>query len=116
MSGIEGISAHINQIANQINSSGSSSQIDINDLAKSGATEKSDGVDFSAILKSAVNEVNEQSQATSALREAYEKGDPNVSLTEVMVAAQKSSVGFQALVQTRNQLLNAYQEIMRLPV
>ena len=33
-----------------------------------------------------------------------------------MVAAQKSSIGFEATVQVRNRLLQAYQDIMNMQV
>ena len=46
----------------------------------------------------------------------FEKGDPDVSLAEVMVALEKASVSFQAMTQVRNELLSAYQEVMNMPV
>jgi flagellar hook-basal body complex protein FliE len=33
-----------------------------------------------------------------------------------MVAAEKSGVAFDAMVQVRNKLVDAYQEIMNMPV
>jgi len=50
------------------------------------------------------------------LREAYELGTPGVSLTQVMVAAEKSSVAFTAATQVRNKLVEAYKDIMNMPV
>jgi flagellar hook-basal body complex protein FliE len=43
-------------------------------------------------------------------------GDPNVQVSEVMVAMQKSNVSFQAMLQVRNKLVSAYQEIMNMQV
>ena len=43
-------------------------------------------------------------------------GDENVSLVDVMIAGQKSRVAFSALVEVRNKLLSAYQEIMNMQV
>jgi len=37
-------------------------------------------------------------------------------LHEVMLAVEKASVSFQMLTQVRNKALDAYQEIMRMPV
>ncbi|HEX4937182.1 MAG TPA: flagellar hook-basal body complex protein FliE, partial [Candidatus Kapabacteria bacterium] len=34
----------------------------------------------------------------------------------VMVASQKSSLAFQAVVQVRNKLVDSYKEIMNMPV
>jgi len=50
------------------------------------------------------------------LRESYEMGDPEVDITQVMIASQKSTVAFEAMTQVRNKLVTAYQEIMRMPV
>ncbi len=71
---------------------------------------------FSDLLSNAVNAVNHEQQQTGALRTAYELGDPNVSISQVMVQAQKSSVAFQALTQVRNKVVQAYEDIMKMPV
>ncbi len=71
---------------------------------------------FADLFSSAINKVNELSQETSQLRTQYEKGDEGVDLAEVMVASQKSSVAFQALVQVRNRVVTAYQDIMNMQV
>ncbi|MBW7470374.1 flagellar hook-basal body complex protein FliE [Marinobacter sp. M216] len=71
---------------------------------------------FSDMLGKAVNNVNELQQNTSELRTAYEMGDPNVDITRVMIAAQKSSVSFEALTQVRNRVVRAYEDIMNMPI
>ena len=40
----------------------------------------------------------------------------DISLPEVMVAMQKSSISFQAITQVRNRLLSAYQEVMNMQI
>jgi flagellar hook-basal body complex protein FliE len=47
---------------------------------------------------------------------ALEMGDRSVSLAEVMIASQKSSVAFEATVHVRNKLVESYKEIMNMPV
>ncbi len=71
---------------------------------------------FSELFTQAIDQVREAQAESSRLREAYELGTPGVSLTEVMVAAEKSSVAFQAMNQVRNKLVEAYKEIMSMPV
>ena len=83
-----------------------------NDNKATGAT----APDFTEMFSSAVNAVNETQQTSSALATAYQKGDPGVSLSQVMVASQKSSVAFQALTQVRNKLVEAYQDVMNMPI
>ena len=43
-------------------------------------------------------------------------GNPTVSLEETMVAMQKSQIGFQAALQVRNRLVQAYSDIMNMQV
>lgn len=71
---------------------------------------------FSDLLSGAVNAVNDQQMKSSAMATAYEKGDPNVSLAQVMIQSQKSSVSFEALTQVRNKVVKAYEDIMNMPV
>jgi flagellar hook-basal body complex protein FliE len=72
--------------------------------------------DFANLLKQSLDQVNETQQSASRLRSAFETGDPAVSLVDVMTATQKASISFEAITQVRNQLLSAYQEIMKMPV
>lgn len=72
--------------------------------------------DFSDILKQSVEKVNETQMDSKKLSDAFQSGDPNVQVSEVMVAMQKSNVSFQAMLQVRNKLVNAYQEIMNMQV
>ena len=72
--------------------------------------------DFGNMLKNAVDSVNEVQQQSGALATAYQKGDPEVSLSQVMVASQKASVSFQATMEVRNKLVEAYKEIMSMPI
>lgn len=78
--------------------------------------QKDDAPEFSQLLKMAVDQVNETQMQASSLATAYEKGDPSVDIPEVMIAAQKASVAFQAMTQVRNKLISAYEEIMKMPI
>lgn len=71
---------------------------------------------FTDMMQQAVDKVNDLQQTSSALSKAYQAGDPQVNLTEVMIASQKSSVGFQAVLQVRNRVVKAYEDIMKMPV
>jgi len=74
------------------------------------------GPDFAQLLQNSVNSVNSTQKESARLSEAFTKGDPNVQMSEVMVAMQKSSVSFQAMLEVRNKLVNAYKEIMSMQV
>ena len=72
--------------------------------------------DFSTLLKESINSVNESQQEATRLSDAFQSGDPNVKMSEVMIALQKSNVSFQGMMQVRNKLVSAYQEIMNMQV
>ncbi|GAA6134810.1 flagellar hook-basal body complex protein FliE [Oceaniserpentilla sp. 4NH20-0058] len=72
--------------------------------------------DFQTMFGNAINNVNEQQMQSSELRTRFEKGDPMVDLPEVMIAAQKASVSFDAMKEVRNKLVEAYKDIMNMPV
>ncbi|HFQ92242.1 MAG TPA: flagellar hook-basal body complex protein FliE [Chromatiales bacterium] len=73
-------------------------------------------VDFSSLLKSAVDQVNESKHEAGALRKAFEVGDPNVDIAQVMIASQKAGVEFQLMLNVRNRLISAYQDIMKMAI
>jgi flagellar hook-basal body complex protein FliE len=77
---------------------------------------KTESNSFATLLKGAVDKVNEQQLEASRLSNAYERGDPNVDLPQVMIQAQKASVSFQAMTQVRNRLVTAYEDIMKMPI
>ncbi|MDY6920638.1 MAG: flagellar hook-basal body complex protein FliE [Pseudomonadota bacterium] len=70
---------------------------------------------FSSMFKDALDQVAELQSQAGNLQEAYVRGD-NVDITRVMVASQKSSIAFQAVVQVRNKLVESYKDIMNMPV
>ena len=74
------------------------------------------GANFSALLKQSLEAVNTMQQNSTEMKASFEAGDPNVSLPEVMIASGKAGLAFQATVQVRNRIVEAYQEIMRMPV
>lgn len=74
------------------------------------------GSDFSAMLKSTVDNVNALQKHSKELQTAVEMGDRNVSISDAMIASQKSSVAFTATVEVRNKFVEAYKEIMNMPV
>lgn len=79
-------------------------------------TDAGNSGDFGALLKSAIENVNDIQQQAGKLSDSFEKGDPQTNLTEVMVALQKAKISFQAMVEVRNKLVGAYQDIMNMQV
>ena len=77
---------------------------------KSGATE------FANLLRQGIDQVNQTQKGADALATAFQKGTPGVELPQVMLEMQKASVSFRAVTEVRNRLVNAYQEIMNMPI
>jgi flagellar hook-basal body complex protein FliE len=60
--------------------------------------------------------VSDLQQDSSAKKTAFQLGDKSVTLAETMIAAQKAGIAFEATVQVRNKFVEAYKEIMSMPV
>lgn len=73
-------------------------------------------VSFSSILQNALHQVNDLNQNADNLKNRFELGDSKVSIGEVMIATQKSNLGLEAALRVRNKILQAYQDIMSMPV
>jgi len=74
------------------------------------------GQDFGSLLKNAINTVNDLQQDAGAKKTAFEMGDSSISLAETMISASKAGLAFDATVQVRNKFVEAYKEIMSMPV
>ncbi|UUO23104.1 flagellar hook-basal body complex protein FliE [Colwellia sp. M166] len=74
------------------------------------------GSDFGSLLKDAVNNVNEIQQEAGQKKKAFEMGDRSVTLADTMIASSKAGIVFDATVQVRNKFVEAYKDIMSMPV
>lgn len=71
---------------------------------------------FSQTLSNAIDKVSKTQAESGALQQAFEMGDPRADLARVMVAMQQSQVAFRATVEVRNRLVQAYQDVMNMPI
>jgi flagellar hook-basal body complex protein FliE len=78
--------------------------------------EESAGNDFSQLLKKSIDTVNDAQLEAGAMKKAFETGQGEVDLAEVMIAIQKSSLSFETMVQVRNKLVDAYKDVMNMPI
>lgn len=69
-----------------------------------------------SLAKSAFDSVNSLKAESTKLQHAYAAGDTHVSLSQVVVAAQKSKLALEGLMVVRNKILEAYKEIMNMQV
>jgi len=75
-----------------------------------------DNHQFNAVFQQALSQVSGLQNNADGLKTQYELGDPNVSIGQVMVEGQKATVAFEATVRVRNKLVQAYQDIMNMPL
>lgn len=71
---------------------------------------------FGSAMSNALDGVSKVQNEASQLQQAFEMGDPRADLARVMVAMQQSQVAFRATVEVRNRLVQAYQDVMNMPV
>ncbi|MHC1480547.1 flagellar hook-basal body complex protein FliE [Frateuria aurantia] len=76
------------------------------------AASASSPTDFASVLKQSLADVNDTQVNASQLSNAFESGDSSVDLGQTVVAGQKASLAFSALTQVRNDLTDAYKQIM----
>ena len=80
------------------------------------STEKSSFNSLLTHAKGAIGEISNAQNRTESLQQAYLAGDPNTSVSEVMISSVKSKVAFEGLVAVRNKFIDAYKEIMNMPI
>ena len=70
---------------------------------------------FGEFLKNAINDVNNNQVQSDVLTQKLVLGE-DVELHDVMIAAQKATISLNATMEVRNKVVEAYQEIIRMPV
>jgi flagellar hook-basal body complex protein FliE len=71
------------------------------------------GEGFSSVLKSAIDQVeNLHVDAQNEVKQLVEGGREDVH--NVVIAMEKADVAFQLMMQVRNKIVNAYQEVSRM--
>lgn len=71
---------------------------------------------FANVMADAVTRVSDAQATASQMATDFQTGATDQSVAEVMVAMQKASLSFQAMTEVRNKLVDAYQEIMNMPI
>jgi flagellar hook-basal body complex protein FliE len=78
-------------------------------------TEEPSAMSFGEFLQEALNKVSELQVQSEKLNEDFAAGRTD-SIHEVMIATEKADIALQFTMQIRNKILDAYNEIMRMPV
>jgi len=89
----------------------------INGLGNNGVGKVNDSSsNFGSMLTDALKSVNDLQKDSGEKKTAFEMGDSSVTLGDVMIASSKSGIALDATVQVRNKFVEAYKEIMSMPV
>jgi flagellar hook-basal body complex protein FliE len=75
---------------------------------------KNDGETFGGALKDAINQVSQLQTGTQNELTKFMNNESD--LHSVMIAIEKADLSFQMMMQVRNKIVNAYQEIMKTQV
>ena len=74
------------------------------------------GASFQQLLSDSIGKVNELQQQAGELKTGFELGREGIDIADVMVASQKADLSFKAMVEVRNKLVDAYKDVMNMPL
>ncbi len=72
--------------------------------------------EFGDLLRNSIDRVNELQRNSREAKEAFQAGTSDISLAEVMLTAEKASIAFQTVLQVRNKVIQAYQDVINMPL
>lgn len=89
--------------------------VDVASTGSTGTTGKTGGPGFLDSLKSAIGNVNDAQKEAGRAVDALMTGETQ-DIHRTMVALQQADVSFQLMMQVRNKLVTAYEEIQRMQI
>jgi|SRR5579884_1853273 len=84
-------------------------------VSSAGGAAAASGASFAGSLKEAIAQVNEAQLTASRTVDKFVAGESQ-NVHQMMIALQKADVSFQLMMQVRNKLVSAYEEIQRMQV
>ncbi len=97
-----------------VNISGSLNPVSITP-EKPDSEKQAGGSSFGSVLKDAISDISKlQNDADKTI--AKVQLEDAGSIHEAMIALEKAGISFQVMMQVRNKILDAYQEVMRMQI
>ncbi|SFR86969.1 flagellar hook-basal body complex protein FliE [Dyella sp. OK004] len=93
-----------------------STQVRMPETSFTNAALATQGGDFGALLRQSIAAVGQNQMEAGKLAAGFERGDANADLGRTMVAVQKADLSLRAMTEVRNKLVDAYKDIMNMPV
>lgn len=72
--------------------------------------------DFSSLLKQSISAVGQSQLEAGRMAASFERGDAGADLGRTMVAVQKADLSLRTMVAVQSKLVDAYKDIMNMPV
>ncbi|MCW8807007.1 MAG: flagellar hook-basal body complex protein FliE [Rhodanobacter sp.] len=72
--------------------------------------------DFASLLKQSISAVGKTQLEAGRMTASFERGDPGTDLASTMIAVQKADLSLRTMVQVQSKLVDAYKNIMNMPV
>ena len=94
---------------------GASSKSDSMGSAASGLEGAGDGKSFADTLKDAVGQVNTLQKDSDKQAQMLATGK-TTDIPQVMMSAEKADIALRLMVQVRNKVIDAYNDVMKMPV
>ena len=99
---VSGVRSDISEILNKIREVSNKSTV----FSESSKVKESTGFEeIMSLAKNSVGQVNHLQTEAESIKTAYVSGDSNVSMSQVVVASQKSKLAFEGLLAVRNKYL-----------
>ena len=89
-------------------------KLDVNKSTAVSAEDKKEA-SFSEVFSNMMNSVNDLQQDAAQIQTDFMNGEP-VEIHQMMIKAQEAGIAMDLLLEIRNKLINAYTEIMRMPM
>lgn len=86
------------------------------EVALTGAGQAGGLPDFSSVLKHSIAAVGNSQMEAGKLAASFERGDKGADLGRTMIAVQKADLSLRTMVEVRNKMVDAYKDIMNMPV
>lgn len=107
-----------NQMLNQnVNNTPVFNQPEVTTPSGAAPIEQTDNVGaFANMLHEAFETVNNLQNDSSNKQTRFDLGDRSMTLSDVMLASQKASISFDATLQVRNKMIEAYKTISQMQI
>ncbi|MCR5085109.1 MAG: flagellar hook-basal body complex protein FliE [Succinivibrionaceae bacterium] len=71
---------------------------------------------FAGMLKDAFEDMNSTNNEANSMQQRFDLGDRSMTLADVMLSTQKARLSFEATMQIRNKVVEAYRQIMQMQI